>query len=51
MGVTRSGVNVSGQGQGSCQGQGKGVKVWQIRVRWSVEGEVGDKQSVPFKNS
>ena len=46
--VTRSGVNVRGQGQGN--GQGQGVKVWQIGVRLSV-GKVGDKQSVPFKNS
>ena len=50
IGGHKVGVNVRGQGQGSGQGQGEGVKVWQIGVRWSV-GEVGDKQSVPFKNS
>ena len=55
--VMISGHKVVGQGQGSeCQGSrsgewsGGGVKVWQIGVRWSV-GEIGDKQSVPFKNS
>ena len=35
---------------GSDQGQGEGVNIWRIWVRWSV-GEVGDKQSVPFNNS
>ena len=43
-------VNVRGQGQGSGQGQDEGVKLWRIGVRWYV-GEVGDKHSVPFKNS
>ena len=43
VGGSRSGVKVRGHGQGS--GQGEGVKVWRILVRWSA-GKIGDKQSV-----
>ena len=47
---SRSWVNFRDQGQGRGQGHGEVVNAWWIGVRWSV-GEVGDRQSVSFKNS
>ena len=44
------GVNVRGQGQGSGQGQGEGSRSGGLGSDGRL-GEVGDKQSVPFKNS
>ena len=48
IGVTRSGCQVlgsrlggQGQGRGMGQGQGEGIKVWGIRVRWSVGFSLG----------